>query len=78
MVVGLGVGLGQGKQKFNALPAPHTDSIFAVIGEELGVCWVPQPSSFCLPCWVCEATVFLGEPLTHLAPYWLLDLQPGL
>ena len=32
-----GVGLGQGKQKFNALPAPHTDSIFAVIGEELGV-----------------------------------------
>lgn len=32
-----GVGLGQGRQKFGALPAPHTDSIFAVIGEELGV-----------------------------------------
>ncbi len=32
-----GVGLGQGKQKFNNLPAPHTDSIFAVIGEELGL-----------------------------------------
>ncbi len=33
-----GRGLGQGLQKFNnALPAPHTDSIFAVIGEELGV-----------------------------------------
>ncbi len=33
-----GKGLGQGTQKFNnALPAPHTDSIFAVIGEELGV-----------------------------------------
>jgi cell division protein FtsW len=32
-----GVGLGQGRQKFFALPAPHTDSIFAVIGEELGV-----------------------------------------
>ena len=31
-----GVGLGQGKQKFGFLPAPHTDSIFAVIGEELG------------------------------------------
>lgn len=32
-----GKGLGQGTQKFNnALPAPHTDSIFAVIGEELG------------------------------------------
>lgn len=33
----LGKGLGQSTQKFNALPAPHTDSIFAVIGEELGV-----------------------------------------
>ncbi|GAB1421890.1 stage V sporulation protein E [Anaerolineales bacterium] len=31
-----GVGLGESKQKF-FLPAPHTDSIFAVIGEELGV-----------------------------------------
>ncbi len=32
-----GLGLGQGRQKFGFLPAPHTDSIFAVIGEELGV-----------------------------------------
>lgn len=32
-----GLGLGQGTQKFGYLPAPHTDSIFAVIGEELGV-----------------------------------------
>jgi cell division protein FtsW len=32
-----GVGLGQGKQKFGNLPAPHTDSIFAVLGEELGL-----------------------------------------
>jgi cell division protein FtsW len=32
-----GAGLGQGKQKFANLPAPHTDSIFAVIGEELGL-----------------------------------------
>lgn len=31
-----GVGLGQGRQKFQALPTPHTDSIFAVLGEELG------------------------------------------
>ncbi len=31
-----GVGLGQGSQKFGFLPTPHTDSIFAVIGEELG------------------------------------------
>jgi cell division protein FtsW len=33
-----GVGLGQGQLKFsNNLPFPHTDSIFAVIGEELGL-----------------------------------------
>lgn len=32
-----GVGLGESQAKFRALPAPHTDSIFAVIGEELGV-----------------------------------------
>jgi cell division protein FtsW len=33
----LGVGIGQGRQKFGFLPAPHTDSIFAVIGEEVGI-----------------------------------------
>ncbi len=33
-----GVGLGEGQQKFaNNLPFPHTDSIFAIIGEELGL-----------------------------------------
>lgn len=31
-----GTGLGQGRQKFYWLPSPHTDSIFAVVGEELG------------------------------------------
>ena len=31
-----GVGLGQGQQKTGYLPTPHTDSIFAVLGEELG------------------------------------------
>jgi cell division protein FtsW len=31
-----GVGFAQGKQKLFYLPAPHTDFIFAVIGEELG------------------------------------------
>lgn len=31
-----GVGLGGGRQKFFFLPQPHTDFIFAVIGEELG------------------------------------------
>ena len=32
-----GVGLGKSRVKFGFLPAPHTDSIFAVIAEELGV-----------------------------------------
>lgn len=32
-----GVGLGQGRQKFLWLPQAHTDTIFAVIGEELGL-----------------------------------------
>ncbi len=33
----LGVGLGHSRQKFNYLPEPVTDSIFAVLGEELGL-----------------------------------------
>lgn len=32
-----GEGLGQGRQKFQWLPQPHTDAIFAIIGEELGL-----------------------------------------
>jgi len=32
-----GVGFGQGLQKAYFLPAPHTDFIFSVIGEELGL-----------------------------------------
>jgi cell division protein FtsW len=32
-----GMGFSQGKQKLFYLPAPHTDFIFAVIGEELGL-----------------------------------------
>lgn len=31
-----GVGLGRSRQKFFYLPEPHTDYIFAIIGEELG------------------------------------------
>lgn len=32
-----GLGLGDGKQKFYFLPQPHTDFIFSVVGEELGL-----------------------------------------
>jgi cell division protein FtsW len=32
-----GIGLGESRQKFTWLPAPHNDAIFAIIGEELGL-----------------------------------------
>ncbi len=32
-----GVGLGESREKFISLPTPHTDSVFAVIGEEMGI-----------------------------------------
>jgi cell division protein FtsW len=32
-----GLGLGEGRQKLFFLPEPHTDFIFAVVGEELGL-----------------------------------------
>ncbi len=32
-----GTGLGEGKQKLFYLPEPHTDFIYAVVGEELGL-----------------------------------------
>src|SRR5690606_28470454 len=32
-----GKGLGAGQQKWGNLPYPHTDFVFAVLGEELGL-----------------------------------------
>lgn len=32
-----GVGLGEGDQKFGPLPLAHTDGVFAIVGEELGL-----------------------------------------
>lgn len=32
-----GLGIGNSKQKYSYIPEPHTDSIFAIIGEEYGV-----------------------------------------
>ena len=33
----LGVGIGKSQTKLNGLPFPHTDSVFAVVGEETGM-----------------------------------------
>ncbi len=33
----VGVGLGKGNQKFGPLPLSHTDGVFAIVGEELGL-----------------------------------------
>ncbi|OGN94481.1 MAG: hypothetical protein A2Z71_09905 [Chloroflexi bacterium RBG_13_50_21] len=33
----VGVGIGKSQTKLNGLPFPHTDSVFAVVGEETGV-----------------------------------------
>lgn len=33
----VGVGLGNGTQKFGPLPAAHTDGVFAILGEEMGL-----------------------------------------
>jgi cell division protein FtsW len=32
-----GVGLGKGDQKFGPLPLAHTDGVFAIVGEEMGL-----------------------------------------
>src|SRR5690606_18649671 len=32
-----GLGLGASRQKFGYIPASHTDGIFAILGEELGL-----------------------------------------
>ncbi len=46
-----GVGLGNGREKWGYLPNPHTDFIFSVIGEELGlvgaVCVLVLLGAFC-------------------------------
>ncbi len=48
----LGVGLGEGTQKLFYLPAPHTDFIFSVIGEELGLLGVLVVIAlFCIWIW---------------------------
>jgi len=47
-----GRGLGASREKFGLLPAPHTDSIFAVLGEELGLIGaLAVVALFCILMW---------------------------
>ena len=52
-----GVGLGQGKQKLFYLPEAHTDFIFAIIGEELGLIGTMSVVLLFLTFCVCGITV---------------------
>lgn len=56
-----GVGLGEGRQKY-VIPFPHTDSVFAVIGEELGLFGCAVVIALYV------AFVFRGFTVAHNAP----------
>ncbi len=48
----LGRGLGASRAKFGFLPAPHTDSVYAIVGEELGLIGaLVVLALFCLLLW---------------------------
>ena len=53
-----GVGLMNGRQKLLYLPAAHTDFIYAVVGEELGLVGVGRPAGR-IP------DYFLARPARH-------------
>ena len=59
-----GVGLGLGRQQMHFLPEAHTDFIFPVIGEELGLI-------FTLGIVICFLFLFVSV-------YWRLRLSPRL
>ena len=46
-----GVGIGKGIQKLFYLPQPHTDFVFAVVGEEIGTLIGVDAFSYC--CFIC-------------------------
>jgi cell division protein FtsW len=48
-----GVGLGQGRQQWSFLPEAHTDFIFPIVGEELGVCFTLGVATLFILIFVC-------------------------
>lgn len=59
-----GAGIGQGRQQLSFLPEAHTDFVFAIIGEELGM--------------VCTMSVALLFMIILLAGIWNLRKAPNL
>ncbi|OGQ57586.1 MAG: hypothetical protein A3J24_10910 [Deltaproteobacteria bacterium RIFCSPLOWO2_02_FULL_53_8] len=60
-----GVGLGAGKQKLLFLPEAHTDFIFAVIGEELGLVGVGVVIALYLAILYCGVQIALNAKDSH-------------
>ena len=56
-----GVGLGMGRQQMHFLPEAHTDFIFPVIGEELGL--------------ISTLSILISFTLLFLFVYWKLRLS---
>ena len=65
----LGVGLGQSRQKYNYLAEAHTDYIFAIIGEELGLLGTMAVLLLYVGLVYCAVRIMLrtADPLVRLA-----------
>jgi len=57
-----GTGLGNGKQKLFYLPEPHTDFIFSIIGEELGLIGVLLVITLFIILFCCGVKIALKAP----------------
>lgn len=69
----LGVGLGQGRQKLFYLPEAHTDFIFSVLGEELGL-WGVLVVLVLFATWVTRALIISWKASNNYYRYLGLGL----
>lgn len=64
----LGAGLGQGKQKLFYLPEAHTDFIFSVLGEELGL-WGVLVVMLLFAVWITRSFMISWKATDHFRRY---------